>query len=115
MNKTAASISIMLLALTLPAAASERAEVAAAKDVAARDLKDPTSAQFRNLRIAGTGDKATVCGEINGKNSYGGYVGFRKFVVAANTAIIEPAPDSSGIHSATMELINHLCKDAIPV
>jgi hypothetical protein len=40
-------------------------------------LKDPSSAQFRNERIGKTG---ALCGEVNAKNSMGGYIGFRKYV-----------------------------------
>lgn len=41
-------------------------------------LKDPSSVQFRNLRFL---DQANgkVCGEVNAKNSYGGYTGFTPF------------------------------------
>lgn len=47
-------------------------------------LKDPDSAQFRNLVVHEIAkDDGTVlynvCGEINAKNSFGGYVGFRPF------------------------------------
>lgn len=37
-------------------------------------LKDPESAQFQNID--------GVCGEVNAKNSYGGYTGFKKFVIS---------------------------------
>ncbi|MBC7860285.1 MAG: hypothetical protein H7Z39_16250 [Burkholderiaceae bacterium] len=40
-------------------------------------LKDADSAKFRNVRSVGDG--LFVCGEVNAKNSYGGYVGFKKF------------------------------------
>ena len=43
------------------------------------ELKDPDSAKFRNVRIVTYLNGAVVCGEINAKNSYGGYVGFRRF------------------------------------
>lgn len=43
---------------------------------AAFQLKDPGSAQFRGDYITATG---SVCGEINGKNSYGGYAGFKRY------------------------------------
>lgn len=49
-----------------------------AKEVVARDLKDPSSAQFRNLRTS-TVLPGYVCGEMNAKNSFGGYVGFISF------------------------------------
>lgn len=48
----------------------------------AQDLKDPSSAQFRGLRTfaLGNGERIT-CGEVNGKNSFGAYVGFQPFYV----------------------------------
>jgi hypothetical protein len=46
-----------------------------AQETVSRDLKDPSSAQFRNLRYV----EPYVCGEVNAKNSFGGYVGFKKF------------------------------------
>lgn len=44
-------------------------------------LKDPTSVQFRDVRLVWDG--RALCGSANAKNSYGGYVGFRAFVVDA--------------------------------
>jgi hypothetical protein len=43
-------------------------------------LKDPSSAQFEQIRLVDYQDGKVVCGEVNAKNSYGGYVGFRPFV-----------------------------------
>ena len=46
-------------------------------------LKDPGSAQFRNLYFGY--DKRfgnALCGEVNAKNSYGGYTGFSPFAVS---------------------------------
>lgn len=43
-------------------------------------LKDPTSVLFRDVRVVtNTEGKKTVCGEVNAKNTYGGYVGFKPF------------------------------------
>jgi outer membrane murein-binding lipoprotein Lpp len=47
-------------------------------------LKDPTSAMYRNIKgVKKTTDKGIsftqVCGEVNGKNAFGGYVGFTQF------------------------------------
>ncbi len=57
-------------------------------DAASAQLIDPNSAQFRDVVVRksaqegkGTGHFYAVCGEINGKNSFGGYVGFRPFAV----------------------------------
>lgn len=43
-------------------------------------MKDPDSTQFRNLReIKNTVNDTVLCGELNAKNSYGGYVGYTSF------------------------------------
>lgn len=54
----------------------------------AQQLKDPSSAQFRNTRLNDI--KTAACGEINAKNSYGGYEGFRKFVATQTESVVEP-------------------------
>ena len=41
-------------------------------------LKDSGSAQFRQLRM--NAGASALCGEVNAKNSFGGFVGFRPFV-----------------------------------
>lgn len=48
----------------------------ARKEVAAQ-LRDPESAQFRNLKDY---TEKIVCGEVNAKNGFGGYVGFSEFI-----------------------------------
>lgn len=58
-------------------AAGDPAETAAREAVSAQ-LKDPFSAQFRNLRRHSP-HTAGWCGEVNAKNSFGGYVGWRLF------------------------------------
>ncbi len=60
-----------------------------AQDMIRSQLIDPGSAQFRNVQ--GRGD-AAVCGEVNSKNRFGGYVGFRRFVVdrQTNQAVLDP-------------------------
>lgn len=52
------------------------------KKSVAYDMKDPGSADFRNLKISNNTvvRKAVVCGEVNSKNSFGAYVGFRRFI-----------------------------------
>ena len=59
-------------------------QVAQIKSVVTRDFNDPASAQFRNIRAADvtleSGKRERrVCGEVNGKNLYGAYVGFSLF------------------------------------
>ncbi len=44
-----------------------------------RELKDPDSARFRwNPEV---NDKGVYCGFVNAKNSYGGYTGFKLFML----------------------------------
>lgn len=42
-------------------------------------LKDPSSAQVRKVRIVEGHSGPFLCGEVNGKNSYGAYAGFTQF------------------------------------
>ena len=61
---------------------------------AVRDsLRDPASAQFRNVRLVKFSGGQVVCGEVNGKNAYGGYVGYKQWVSAGVYALLyEKAP-----------------------
>lgn len=59
-----------------------------AKDYIVNSLKDPGSANFRNIKIFQIehvgGIDTLICGEVNAKNSYGGYEGFKIFVIWEN-------------------------------
>lgn len=54
-------------------------------------LKDPDSAQFRGVSIASNWapGKASMCGQLNAKNSMGGYVGYRWFTSGPDGVRIE--------------------------
>lgn len=52
-------------------------------------LKDPGSAQFQKMVVRKIDEGRVVCGEVNAKNSYGGYVGFKHFVSGVAGAQIE--------------------------
>lgn len=53
-----------------------------AKHVIQEMLKDPESARFRRIYGAKGGvRKIAICGEVNAKNSYGGYTGYKPFMV----------------------------------
>lgn len=65
---------------------TEEQAITRAQAVVAATLKDPGSAQFRNMRLVDYLDGRVVCGEVNGKNSYGGYVGFTPFVASTYAA-----------------------------
>jgi len=81
-------LAIALLAVTYGASSAPPKDVLSDKDIVEltkhsleSELKDPSSVQFRNVTIVRkkSGSKS-VCGEYNAKNSYGGYVGFKRFV-----------------------------------
>ena len=52
-------------------------------------MKDPSSVQFRRVEIKMFKGNRIVCGELNAKNSYGGYVGFKKFIAGVSGFLIE--------------------------
>lgn len=54
-----------------------------------RQLKDPESARFQNIQLTDHNGGLVLCGEINAKNSYGGYVGFKRFVAGTNSATMQ--------------------------
>lgn len=89
-------LSLMLAAsVALPAFPQGKgysALVAKAKTTITQNLKDPDAAKFRNIGIykstTGKGG-VSVCGEVNAKNSYGAYIGFRKFVVSDDLGAID--------------------------
>lgn len=53
-------------------------------------MKDPDSTNFRNMRSnTNTQGAKYVCGEVNAKNSYGGYVGYKPFAFRNERAVID--------------------------
>ncbi len=68
---------------------SEREAVRQALHSLAAGLKDPDSAKFRNVAIKKYEGLRIVCGEVNAKNSYGAYVGFKKFAAGPTESTIE--------------------------
>lgn len=84
-------VGIIILSALLTAGC-ESGEVKKAKETVAHKLKDPASAQFRMI----TEGKAlnglnAVCGEVNGKNAFGAYSGYRRFITnnSGSTVYIE--------------------------
>ncbi|ELX1420886.1 membrane lipoprotein lipid attachment site-containing protein [Escherichia coli] len=82
----------ILLALVIPLILTgckpgDEKAISLAKSEVAANLKDPASAQFRNVKVSKMTDAedgrvvAVVCGEINGKNGFGAYAGFHPFFV----------------------------------
>lgn len=63
------------------------AAINGAKIAASREMKDPASAIFRDVRAYPMGNQAVqaplifVCGHVNGKNGFGAYAGESRFFV----------------------------------
>src|SRR5262249_6683094 len=57
------------------------AEKVALKKALSKDMKDPDATKFKWMPLAydSASETADYCGLVNGKNSYGGYVGFHLF------------------------------------
>ena len=53
------------------------------------DLRDPSSAEFRNVRFSRAGGVPAVCGEVNSANAFGGKAGFQRFVAAGEIRVLE--------------------------
>lgn len=60
--------------------------ISKAKANITREFKDPATVQWRNLFVTG-GMVPVLCGELNGRNSYGAYVGYRRFYATENPAL----------------------------
>lgn len=108
----------IVLASTVALAAPPKAKVdplgAEAETAMSQTLKDPSSAQFRNVRVLRgvpnlKGEPIdVVCGEVNGKNSYGGYIGFSPWIYIAKTKTpLLVGPDRN---VAAVDLVRHFCK-----
>jgi hypothetical protein len=88
------------------------APIAEAKAAVIADFKDPSSVIWRNLRRGDFGG-FLLCGELNGKNSYGGYIGFRKFSALQGVqgyAVHIADPQHPDLTSKV--LIDDFCKNA---
>ncbi|GGC67094.1 hypothetical protein GCM10011504_51370 [Siccirubricoccus deserti] len=58
-------------------------KMAVYQTVVADALRDPESARFRGVRVIREADGSdALCGELNAKNAYGGYVGYEPFYAA---------------------------------
>tara|TARA_B100000749_G_C18387913_1_gene448917 strand:+ start:245 stop:748 length:504 start_codon:yes stop_codon:yes gene_type:complete len=86
-----------------------------ARELVAKSLLDPESARFRNVvrRPFSTGTNSVpddlggfiYCGEVNGKNAFGGYAGFKTFAIAFGEAHVGN-PDDPASELAYMSFCN---------
>ncbi|WP_430434280.1 hypothetical protein [Methyloversatilis sp.] len=66
--------------------AKARALIEASKEAVRQVMKDPKSAEFRDVKYhaARWTNPPVVCGEVNAKNSYGAMAGFERFVYVSD-------------------------------
>lgn len=64
------------------------------EDKARRNLYDPESAKFRNVQ--------GNCGEINAKNKFGGYTGYRRFIYDVRFDAVTIEDETDGMYNAKM-------------
>ena len=74
-----------------PTASQEINEVPIAKALIIERLKDPDSASFRNVQYVK--HSCVVCGEVNAHNGFGGYTGYKSFIVDHGLVFSEESRD----------------------
>ena len=97
----------------LPPSTAKTSLISKAKQEAAALMKDPGSVQLRNVRGYDKDDPnhALICGEINAKNSFGGYTGFQQFTyVGGHIFLNKPAPGCLVCENPFNEYWNKHCK-----
>lgn len=84
------SVALLLVSLAVfiwtAATAIERHAVASVRAA----MRDPASAKFRNVRSVPGATAVAICGEVNGKNGFGAYAGFKRFYVRDKSISVEP-------------------------
>lgn len=72
-------------------AEKEALTVLSSQESVKRQLKDASSAQFRNMN--------GLCGEVNAKNGFGAFTGFKRYVASGEIVVIEGQIDQSEFNS----------------
>lgn len=109
MRMTAKSWSLFLLLFLThaPLEASDPREFAwieKGKETVKMKLKDPDSAQFRNVFFhRGEKNVPMACGEVNSKNSFGGFVGYQRFISAGRPDLTFFENEVSGFNTSWNE------------
>lgn len=81
-------VTIVVVGLVLIGGAAYYLPLRSAQQAVAQRLIDPGAAQFRDVR---RGSDA-VCGEVSGKNRFGAYVGYERFIVTGGGAVYLDSP-----------------------
>jgi len=86
--KIAALLTIATLLAGCDTASNKTDEIGdaerAAKSGMTKDFFDPGAVQYRDVQAKGKPGDYTFCGELNGKNRYGAFTGFKRFIANAD-------------------------------
>lgn len=88
---------LYLFALVAMLSACGGREAQEAQELVRHDMLDPSATQFRNMAVNNKG--GCVTGEVNGKNRFGAYTGFRPFVVDIRSNKSAVMPDEPASNS----------------
>ena len=69
-------------------------------DAIARDLKDPFSVRYRDVFLSKSPRGDIICGELNAKNSYGAYSGFKRFYSNGTTKSLDDSEKGRDVFNA---------------
>lgn len=83
-----AALFCTLLTGTAFAQSKNKVFITKAKTALAQNFKDPRSAQWRGVFISYEDPLRYLCGEVNAKNSYGAYTGFKRFFTLEMNSIL---------------------------
>ena len=61
--------------------------IAKSQEAVLARLKDPGRAEFRNVHFYSGSGAPIACGEVNARNSFGGYTGFMRFIAKGPSAL----------------------------
>jgi hypothetical protein len=73
------------------------------KELATADFLDPASAQWRKVVLNDRGRGPVFCGEVNGKNALGAYVGFQRVIVDLQTKKVVAEAEASALFASPHE------------
>lgn len=81
---------VILVAATV-LSACEGNTLYAAEDLVKAQLRDPSSADFDDVKVYENADggKSVVCGHVNSRNALGGMAGSQRFIVGGITVLEE--------------------------
>ncbi|EPG4500477.1 TPA: hypothetical protein R4Y11_001813 [Citrobacter freundii] len=83
-------IAVIAMLCSMVSISSFASEIGSAQSAIKNQMKDPDSTNFKSVReITNSQGGRFVCGEVNSKNSYGGYVGFKTFAYQRGRAVID--------------------------